>query len=498
MKSGIAIVVPPPQSAARFTARLIISIAIATTAFLMVNYCANLLISLFGRDAVKEHVAAAFTNGDLDLPESRPLDSGMGVHQTNDCLIFDMASRPATQMPLYLFAASATAQYNVTSAERCEYFRNWVLEDPTTPSGEGIYYRYIHGYRLVAVVLLSLFSVVDARLIMKVSSYGVFIALCLFNAWALYRRVKASDRRQQSLGNVIAASNELAYVGIGLSALLFFGLPYFGQSISHAPALVTLGVFLILWSRRDLRGELNLQRMTRMVIVFSLFTAYFEFLTGYVPVACVVLCLLAGISDRKTRFVEPLTIFGRLVAIEFAFMATLLAAFMLHLVFTAVFTSDPEVLSGFFAQLAFRMSTQVSKTSAAGDGTGVPGLTLGDVIDRLLGQIPHIGVPDQFTGLTTLLIAFGLVLFGLGEVWFSNSDRDSKWRALVIASALVPLALWVIAFKNHTFVHARFMVRILVSVYMTAAVMGFWLFAVKQANAKQARHGLAIDPALTS
>ena len=498
MKTGLA-TVTPPDSAARFTALLIASIFLTTAAFLMVNYGVNLVISLFGRDAVKEHVATAFKNGDLGLLESRALDSDMGVHQTNDCLIFDMAAREATELPLYLFAASATSQFEANGAERCEQLRNWALEDPTTPSKEGIYYRYIHGYRIVAVALLSVFSVVDARLVMKLCSYSIFIALCLINGLALYRRIKASDRSRQSLGDVVAASNEMAYIGIGLSLLLVFGLPYFGQSISHAPALVTLGVFLILWSRRDLRGELDLYRMTRMVIVFSLFTASFEFLTGYIPVACVLLCLLVGISDRKTRFGAPLPLFGRLVAVEFAFVATLLVAFLLHLLFTTLFVGDLKVLVGFFAQLAFRMSqSRISKASLATDDPGIPGLSLGEVIERLLHQIPHIGVPDEFTGFATLLIAFGIVLIGFGEIWLSNSDRDAKWRTLVIAAALIPLAMWILAFKNHTYVHARFMVRILVSVYLTATVMSFWFYVVRRAAVSQSREAQVTGRVLTS
>ena len=57
----------------------------------------------------QEAVQAAFKAGELGLIDSRKLDSGMGVHQLNDCLIYDMAARDAgTNWLQYLVAAQHT------------------------------------------------------------------------------------------------------------------------------------------------------------------------------------------------------------------------------------------------------------------------------------------------------------------------------------------------------------------------------------------------------
>lgn len=467
---------PVPLSGFAFAIRLAKTVVLASVLFLIGNYAINLLLSQVSKEPVREHLREAFNSGTLDLVGSRELDSGLGVHQLNDCLIYDMAARDAGENWLYyLVAAQNTAEQSLDPPERCEQLRNWVLNDPSVTSKEYWYQRYIHGYRAVAIVLVSVLSVADARLVMKLSSYGVFVTLCLVNLLALRTRLAVPNAARKSLASSLFEANELLYVAIGLCFMLFFGLPYFGQSISHAPAIVTLGLFLIFWSIRDLKGQLDLHRMTRLVIVYALFTACFEFLTGYIPVGSVLLCLLVAISDRATRFDDPRGLIFRIVMVEFAFVASIFVVLLLHLFATAVFSPEEGTLQGFFAKLAIRAGQSVGgATDQTGALVGATALGISDVAAVFLKQIPHIGVPSQRAGFASLVIAASIVLIGLGETWLSSATRDAKWRATLIAIALVPLALWILVFLNHSFVHARFMVRILVAIYLTAAVMLIW------------------------
>ncbi len=342
-------------------------------------------------------------------------------------------------------------------------------------------------------MLVSVLDVANARLLMKLTSYGVFIALCLINLRALRQRLRAASNLPGSWRDRLFEANELAYVGIGLSFMLFFGLPYFGQSISHAPSLLTLGLFLIFWSIRDLKGELDLHRMTRLTIVYALFTTAFEFLTGYIPVGSVLLCLLVAISDRKTRFYDPAGLVFRLVMVEAAFVASIVVALMLHLLATATFSPDAGALQGFFAQLSVRAGESVGgAVDDSGEVVGAVTLGVGDVANAFFKQIRHLGLPSHLFGLASIVIAFGVVMIGLGETWLSTASRDAKWRATTVAIALVPLALWILVFRNHSFIHARFMVRILVSVYVTASVMLFWWLASRPSRLTQATAGQSV------
>lgn len=479
-----AILPTPAGVTLRFAARLALTILVAATVFLLLNYGLNAVLAQVDKAPIREHLRTAFAQGDLGIAESRALDRGMGVHQANDCLIFNMAARDAgSAIPLYLFAAQATAELSPEPPGRCELLRNWVLNDPVALSTESWYMRYLHGYRAVAIGLLSVLGVADSRALLKFASYGVFTALCLVQAGLLWRRLR---RRHPGvpLATALLAANELAYIGLGLCFLFLFGLPYFGQSISHAPAIVTLGSFLLAWSLLDQRGALDLRRMTGLAIGYGLFTAYFEFLTGYLPVGVVLLCLLVAISDRGTRFETPGALAARLIAVQTAFVGAIAATLILHQIFTALFTADREILISFFRYLAIRMSQdRAGKFADAASTAGTNELGLGEVTTALFNQMPHLGLPDRVSGLASLLLALGIVLTGLGETWLSRATRDAKWRATLIAIALLPLALWIPAFANHSYIHARFMVRILVGVYATAAIMLFWALAARRAAA---------------
>ncbi len=128
---------PAPVSGFTFALRLAKAIVVSAALFLLGNYTVNLILSQVSKEPVREHLRQAFTNGDLGIVGSRALDSDMGVHQVNDCLIFDMAAHDAGDNWLYyLFAASLVTEKSARGRgqERCEQVRNWVFNDPIVTS----------------------------------------------------------------------------------------------------------------------------------------------------------------------------------------------------------------------------------------------------------------------------------------------------------------------------------------------------------------------------
>jgi hypothetical protein len=445
---------------------LVPTVFLATVLFLAANYGINAALMLVDKAPVRAHLIDAFESGDLGLVESRPGDAWMGVHQTNDCLIFDMAARDTTDPVLYLFAGARTKAVRTPGAANCESLRDWLLQDPIVTFEEEWYLRYIHGYRVVAVALLEAMPVQVARAVMKAASYGVFILAIGLNLYFLFRSRRSDPR--------LALENQAGYAILSASMILFFGLPYFGQSISHMPAIVTLGAFIIGWSVLDARGQLNERSAVLLAIPFGLLTAYFEYLTGYIPVALCVIMALVAIGWSRPDVTRIWPIFRALFLIEATFVASIGLVFALHVAATAVFHADgAEVASLFVERLAFRMSTTAATSAAEASAET---LTLVDVGLALLRQLPHLGFLGERGAIAVIGLSLGISLFATFDTFCSRARRATKFRVLVSAGSFVPVAMWIFMFQNHTSVHASFMVRILVVVPMAGAVTA-WMWA---------------------
>lgn len=120
----------------------------------------------------------------------------------------------------------------------CAMLRELTLDDNgqvTRATATLRYSRYWHGYNSIAATLLLAFDLATVRWFLKGAVYSSLVALVL-TAGVTHRRV---------LG--VAAA-------ISATAALFWGLPYFGQSLSHAPgdAFVVLALGLLLFARRRL------------------------------------------------------------------------------------------------------------------------------------------------------------------------------------------------------------------------------------------------------
>lgn len=461
--------------------RLILWIVTAAALFLASNYTLNAYLMTVDKAPIRAHLKQAFDQGDLSIISSRGNDTDMGVHQTNDCLIFDMAAREADGNLLYLFAGART----LTAAEKrpgnCELLRDWLNQDPTRHLWQVWYLRYIHGYRAVAVALLDNLTVVETRAALKAASYAS-IGLSLLASLAF-----AGIRGR---GVVAAAkTNFMGYALISTALLGFFGLPYFGQSISHAPAIVALAVFITAWSALDFAGWLSERTAAVAVIMFALFTAYFEYLTGYIPVgSCVITALVAiGWSGRDT--VRPWSVIRFLVVAQATFVSTILVVFVMHTLATAlVDRAGLEVVSLFIDQLSTRMA-QTAPAEVAGDAAEtvrqVQALTVLDVGANLLKQLSHLGPWSQLTTLAVILISLGLSLVAAYDMLFLRGEPTARLCAAIAAGSFLPVLVWILAFQNHTTIHAAFMVRILVVVPM-AGMLAVWAWC--RVAAAQPRH----------
>lgn len=431
--------------------------------FLVANYALNAALATVDKAPIRENLRLAFENRQLDIIGSRGRDADLGVHQTNDCLIYDMAARDYTGDPLYLLAGGRTGAERSDKPGNCTLLRDWLNQREGDHYWQVWYLRYVHGYRAVAIGLLSVMSVEDARSAMKTASYAAFAAAVLLNlgfAVAAWRR-----------GFGFTRSRFLGYALAVAAMMPFFGLPYFGQSISHAPAIVTMGLFVVAWTTLDAAGRLSGRAALIAIVVFALFTGYFEFLTGYIPVGvCLIAALVAIGFGRRTDWTVA-RLFWFLVACEAAFAGTFVLLFGIHTVVTAVVDGTGfEVVNLFLDRLGSRMA----QTTPAGDAVvAVRQLTLVDVAAALNKQLGNLGPLAPQTAAIALLALAGVALLAAYDAVVAKAHPVHRFAALMAGGAFLPVVVWILLFQNHTTIHAAFMVRILVAVPLAAAA-GAW------------------------
>jgi hypothetical protein len=127
------------------------------------------------------------------------------------------------------------------------------------------YTRYWHGYNPISAALLWVMDLGKVRTVLKLTVYAALALL-----------VVATGLRQRQLLAVSAS--------IALTGALFWGVPYFGQSLTHGPgdAFVILGIVgLLAW--RERAGSMS--TLVPLCAVYGAGVAYLEFLTGFLPTA---------------------------------------------------------------------------------------------------------------------------------------------------------------------------------------------------------------------
>lgn len=240
----------------------------ALTLVILVNAAFLLLalwVAILPRAPLMERVREAFASGDLIENDWPWLDSRRGFDQYNDCSILQMITNRDDNI---LAAAVGPLIYNKNRGEtdKCATLRKIVNEGSTgAPYLVFRYTRYWHGYNLVSAALLLAFDLGQVRKVLTLTLYSALVLL-----------VVAARTRYRGLFAVAAS--------IAVTGILFWAVPYFGPSLTHAPGdiFVVLGLAcLLLWRQR----LSSLATLVPFCAVYGAGVVYLEFLTGQLPTA---------------------------------------------------------------------------------------------------------------------------------------------------------------------------------------------------------------------
>jgi hypothetical protein len=187
------------------------------------------------RERLDQRIRDAFGSGELIENDWPWLESRRGFNQYHDCSVLQMISNRDDD----LWAnAVAPLIYNRNKGEtdRCATLRTLVTEGPNT--AQYLVYRYTrywHGYNPVGAALLWVVDLGCVRTILKVTLYCALLLL-----------IVAAGTRHRGLLAVAAS--------IAVTGVLFWAVPYFGQSLTHGPGdiVVILGLACLLFWRERL------------------------------------------------------------------------------------------------------------------------------------------------------------------------------------------------------------------------------------------------------
>jgi hypothetical protein len=407
-----------------------------------------LFSNLIPSRVIVDRIYRAFATGELTENDYLPYDIRRGFHQYNDCNILQMmtnqdSSQMARALGPWLHMADSSA------TEACRTLRELVVDgrDPETFISSR-YTRYWHGYIPILSMLL---------LFLEISTMRTVLQIAVFTAVLLPLLSSIREKRFISLTGPIA-----------ITGAFFWGLPYFGQGMSHAlgDIIIMLGISCLVFRHRK---YVYAGRLIPFCALFGAVVVFFEMLTGSLPIAAGLLFPTVYLLSRMTNHSNTGTNHHLCLA------AKALIAFAMGAVITVVarvlvaaVLVHPSGLDTFAGNLG--LYTQPVESTLY-----VPGFLrpFGRLLRR--GAILTYG---NYWGLAALYVS--VILSWIVSFWLAYKRKTrSSWTdlsAFVIGAASIPV--WTIILQTHTFMHADFMARILIvpiSLGWSAMLWQLWL-----------------------
>jgi hypothetical protein len=435
-----------------------------------------LVTAMLPREGLRDRVREGFAEGSLDQRDWLAFDTRRGMHQYDECLLLQMlTNEPGPVLAEAMGPRNLTREHSYS--DYCRTLHELVVER-AEPAEFTVfpYTRYWHGYMPVTATMLAVMPISTARRVLHALSYTSLLLLL------------AVSLRRHGMLRVVGLS--IACVGI-----LFWGLPYYGQLFAHAPGdmLVVLGIAGLVAGAAWLREP---ARLVPFSAAYGALVVYLEFLTGQLPTAAAF--LFAATYAMAVSSADTDTSQGERPARRDG-------AWRLAMLAVAAFTAGA-------------VATVVVKQALAAAVLGTGALNaFSSSLGRYMGQAPTGGLLPELLRPFSELFRWGRVLawnstagaaalYGASALaWLAAivvavrvgmSDSRSRPLAsdvLALAVAASMIVAWVLLLQNHTFYHARFMVRIVMAPIALGAAALAWAVVVT-ARSRRAGSSTAAPP----
>jgi hypothetical protein len=416
-------------------------------ALLVANACflALSLTTPVSTETAVRRVQTAFATGELTDSDYLPWDGRRGWHQYGDCVLLQLV---ANDNPTRLGRALAPTVYSHPEADR----KCHLLRDLTTVGSDADrpvrsqYARYWHGSRVPVALALRGLELVQVR---RLLAGAVWLAVGML-ALVAYRS---------------GPHTRLVGLGIALVSATLWALPYFAPSLTHGPgdAALLLGLAgVIAWPRLTT----DLRRIVPYAVAFGSVVAFFDMMTGQLPIAGAWLTAvtLAANRDEGAEAAEGDVPDGRVAALA-ALVAFALAAVATVLIKQALVIglTDTDAVGQFAANLRLYMS-------APDYEEGWPAML--EPFGRLVRKSGNLTYGSEGLGFVLIAAMVSTWIAAATIAWRSRS-RHRLDAFVILGAALIPV-VWILFLPTHTYLHAGFMVRILVAPIALTPVALLW------------------------
>jgi hypothetical protein len=258
------------------------------------------------------------------------------------------------------------------------------------------------------------------------------------------------------------ARTRLVGVSIAFTAVAFWAVPYFAPGLTHGPgdALLLLAVTaLAAWPTLTS----SVRSIATYAAVFGAGTVFFSMLTGELPVAAgwlVAVTLAVARDHHGTRRPGAIAIaLTAFVAFVLGAVATVAAKQGLSLML-----SEPGAFSRFLGQLQ-------QYTSIPPAAFGLPPLLV--PYAQLARQVDVLTAGNEALGYSLIAVVLATIGVAAAKGWRFRRTLTGKEILLLVGATFIPV-LWVMLLPLHTYIHAGFMVRIMVVPIAIAPAALLW------------------------
>jgi hypothetical protein len=402
-------------------------VLVANAAFLVLSFAAQLL----PQEKLRQRVRDAFAAGDLVEQDYLPFDARRGFHQYNDCNILQMLTNDDDSSAGRAFGPWLRhAEFPVLDA--CQTLRALVVDerDPESLVSQR-YTRYWHGYLPATGFLLMFLSLGGVRLLLLVITHAAALSVVVAGLW-----------RPRFLPLALP---------IGMLGAFAWGLPYFGQGLSHAygDAAVMLGITTLLAAPPAIARR---ERLLPICAAWGSVVAYFDMLTGALPVAAALLLPTAYVVARRADAGgDPLAHLRAALAAVAAFTlgAALSVAITIALAALLARPHDLDLLLG-----NLRKYTDPVAARSAEHGYV-------DILRRLFRRGTAMTFGDRSAFRAVLWLSAASWVGAVVVAWIRRT-RLALGDLAAFAGGAAGIAVWIAILQSHTFIHAGFMTRILI------------------------------------
>jgi hypothetical protein len=406
------------------------------------------------RCAALSRVRSAFESGDLTTRDFLWRDARRGWFQFDDCNALQMLVNEDSPR-LRRALAPIVYQENEDWEGQCRVLRflveEWVDPAALTPMR---YSRYWHGYNVVGAFALPRMQLRHLRRLLSAAVWISIGALALA-AWRSGLRVRRTG------------------LSIAVAAATIWAVPYFAPGLSQGPGdaflmLALAGIALCPKMAADLG------RIVPYAAGFGAAVVFLEMLTGKIPTAVAwlaALTLAAARDEERPGGLAP--------------RAAALAAVTAFLVAAAATVAAKLILAGLLAERA----APASFAARLDHYFAVPNYWDYSArwVPRSLANLPGLLLPFARLLVESRMLAYGssragyLLVAAVGvaciaavvRAWRARRTEGGRDMAVLVAAAIIP-GVWVLLLPLHAYIHAPFMVRMLVVPASLAPLVLAW------------------------